>query len=116
MTWKTKTNVPKKPSLLLVGDLLYGVEDNGAATCWEAPTGKVVWTERLGGHFSASPLASADRIYYFSEEGKTTVAGTGRQFQKLAENTLGDGFMASPAVSGNALFLRGRTHLYRIEN
>ena len=40
----------------------------------------------------------------------------GRQFKKLAENTLADGFMASPAVTGKALILRTKTHLYRIEN
>jgi hypothetical protein len=38
-----------------------------------------------------------------------------REFKKLAENQLADGFMASPAVSGKALILRTKTHLYRIE-
>jgi hypothetical protein len=44
------------------------------------------------------------------------VLATGRKFKKLAENQLGDGFMASPAVSGKALFLRNRPHLYRVED
>ena len=115
VVWKTKRNAPKKPSLLLLGDLLYAVGDNGVATCWEAKTGATVWSERIGGHYSASPLAAGDRIYLFSEEGKTTVLATGREFKKLAENQLGDGFMASPAVSGDALYVRSRTHLYRLE-
>jgi outer membrane protein assembly factor BamB len=115
VAWKTNRNAPKKPSLLLLGDLLYAIEDNGVATCWEAMTGTVVWSERLGGHYSASPLAADGRVYLFSEEGKTTVLATGREFRKLAENQMGDGFMASPAVSGEALFLRDRTQLYRIE-
>jgi outer membrane protein assembly factor BamB len=115
VVWKTKQNAPKKPSLLLLGDLLYGIEDNGVVTCWEAMTGKVVWSERTGGHYSASPLAAGDRIYLFSEEGKTTVLAAGREYKKLAESQLGDGFMASPAVAGNALFLRSRSHLYRVE-
>ena len=38
-----------------------------------------------------------------------------KEFKKLAENQLGDGFMASPAVSAKALYLRSRTQLYRIE-
>jgi outer membrane protein assembly factor BamB len=112
----TRRGVPKKPSLVLVGDLLFGVEDGGVATCWEARTGRVVWNERLGGNYSASLLAGEGRVYYFSEEGKTTVvAADTRTFRKLAENQLGDGFMASPAVSGRALFLRSRSKLYRIE-
>jgi outer membrane protein assembly factor BamB len=64
---------------------------------------------------SASPLSSDGRIYFFSEDGKTPVIEAGRHFRVLAENHLEDGFMASPAIAGSALFLRTRTHLYRIE-
>ena len=48
-------------------------------------------------------------------QGETTVMKTGRAFEILAENRLESGCLASPAVSGNALFLRTKTHLYRIE-
>lgn len=115
VAWKDKHHAPKKPSLLLLDQLLYAIDDNGVVTCWEAQTGRLLWSESMGGHFTASPLAAPGRIYLFSEEGKTTVLAAGRQFRKLAENELGDGFMASAAVSGEALFLRTRTHLYRIE-
>lgn len=113
--WKSKRNVPKKPSMIVVDDLLYTIDDGGIAGCLEAKTGREVWRERLGGNFSASPLASEGRLYFFNEEGKTFVISSGREFKKLAENQLGDGFMASPAVSGRALFLRSRSHLYRVE-
>ncbi len=115
VAWRTKRNVPKKPSLLLVGDLLYTIDDNGVATCLEAETGKVVWNERIGGNYSAAPIAADGLIYFCSEEGKTTVVALGREFKKLAENTLDDGFMASPAVSGKSLVLRTKTSLYRVE-
>src|SRR5204863_1250222 len=106
----------KKPSLLLVDDLLYGIDDGGIATCLEAKTGTEVWRERIGGNYSASPIYAAGNIYLCSEEGKTTLVKAGRQFTKVSENTLPDGFMASPAEVGNALYLRTRTHLYRIED
>jgi outer membrane protein assembly factor BamB len=115
LVWKAKHNAPKKPSLTLVGEELYAIDDNGVATCWEARTGKVLWNERIGGNYSASPLAAQGRLYFFSEEGKITVVAAEREFKKLAENQLEDGFMASPAVCGQALFLRTRTHLYRVE-
>ena len=114
VVWKTKVAVPKKPSLLVAGGLLYSVEDNGTATCREPATGEVVWSQSLGGHYSASPLAVAGRIYFFSEEGKATVVAQGREFRQLAENKLGNGFMASPALSEGALFLRSRAMLYRV--
>lgn len=112
--WKVKRNVPKKPSMLLVDELLYTVDDGGIAGCLEAATGQEVWRERLGGNFSASPIEAGGRLYFFNEEGKAFVLAAGREFKKLSENQLDAGFLASPAVSGNALFLRSRTHLYRI--
>lgn len=115
VVWRSKRNVPKKPALLFLDGLLYGIDDNGVATCWEASTGNTIWNERVGGNFSASPVSAAGRIYFCSEQGKTTVIATGRKFQKLAENQLGDGFMASPAIVGNALILRSKTGLYRVE-
>ncbi|MBA2605110.1 MAG: quinonprotein alcohol dehydrogenase, partial [Acidobacteria bacterium] len=76
---------------------------------------ELVWQSRVGGTFSASPIAVNGRIYLFDEDGKTTVIEAGREFKPLAENTLDNGFMASPAVGGNALYVRTRTDVYRIE-
>lgn len=115
VVWRATKGVPNKPSLLLSGDLLYMVHDSGVVTCLEAKTGAVVWKNRVAGTYSASPIWADRRIYFFNEDGKTTVIEDGRQFKLLAENELADGFMASPAIDGRALFLRTRTHLYRIE-
>lgn len=116
VAWRVSRGVPKKPSLLLVDDLLYMIADAGVASALDAATGAVVWTARVGGSFSASPVWADGRVYLFSEEGKTTVIEAGRQFKVLAESELDGGFMASPAVDGKAFFLRTKTHLYRIED
>jgi outer membrane protein assembly factor BamB len=115
VVWKSRRNVPRKPSLQLHGDLLFGIDDGGMASCLEARTGREMWRERVGGNYSASPLCAEDRIYFFSEEGKTTVIAADRQFRVLAENQLEEGFMASPAVCDRSLILRTRTSLYRVE-
>ena len=60
-------------------------------------------------------MAAEGRVYFFSEDGKTTVIEAGRAFKVLAENALDDGIMASPAIDGRALYVRTRTHLYRLE-
>ena len=109
------STIPKKPSPIIHDGLLYICSDSGIATCMEAATGKEVWKARLGGNYSSSLIRSGNRIYAFSEDGKGVIFSTGREFKLLGENTLPDGFMASPAVSGDALILRTRTNLYRIE-
>lgn len=107
--------VPEEPSPLLVDGLLYLVSNQGIVTCFEAATGEVVWTERLAGNYLASPIYADGRLYFFNTRGRTTVLKAGRETEVLAENELDAGFKASPAVYGNALFLRTMTHLYRIE-
>ncbi len=107
-------DVPLTPSPVVLDGLLYMLADHGALTCMEAATGKTVWREMLGGNYLASPIYDGERIYFFGASGKATVLRAGRTFEKLAENKLDDGFMASPAVAGDALILRTKTHLYRI--
>lgn len=116
--WKVTKNVPNRPSPVLVDDLLFMVDqDGGVVTCLEAKTGREVWRERLPGpgNHSASPTYADGRLYFFNERGLGIVLAAGRKFQVLAENKLDEGFMASPAVAGRALYLRTKTHLYRIE-
>ena len=116
VVWKVKIQAPAQPSPLLVGERIYMInDDTGIATCLEAKTGKEVWKEKIGGPFSASPLFADGRIYFCDRVGKTIVVEPGDAYKMLATNTLEDGFMASPAVSGKALILRGKKFLYRIE-
>ena len=115
VVWKLDENVPFRSSPVLVGDLLYMVNDGGILTCLEATTGKAVWSERLREKHSASPLYADGRIYLLSEKGKIRVIKPGRTFEVLAVNELDDSFFASPAVVGKSLLLRTKTNLYRIE-
>jgi outer membrane protein assembly factor BamB len=114
VVWKARRNVPKKPSLLLVNDLVFALDDGGIASCLDAKTGAEIWRERVSGNYSASPIYAAGRIYCFSEEGKCTVLQASREFKVLAENFLPDGFMASPAAVEGELYLRTRTALFRV--
>jgi len=115
IVWKARKNMPQRSSLLLIGDLLFGMTHRGHAVCLEAKTGKVVWEQRIGGAYSASPLYADGRIYMFNERRGTTVIQPARKYKVLAANRLDGRIMASPAIAGKAIFLRTDTHLYRIE-
>lgn len=116
IAWKIEKVAPTKPSPLVVGDLLFMVNDTGIAFCFDARTGEKKWQERLDGKFSASPVYAAGHVYFCGENGKTSVVAAKPEFELVAENRLDDGFQASPAVAGGQLFLRTRSHLYCIGN
>lgn len=114
--WTSGQANPNKPSPVLVEGLLFLITDKGGvASCLDAKTGEQVWTKRLGGNFSASLLYAAGRIYACDQDGKTFVFKPGREFEQLAENELDDGLMASPIAVDKTLYLRTKSHLYRIE-
>ena len=108
-------NIPRKPIQIVHRDRIYTVDDGGVASCLNRLSGEALWRERIGGNYSSTPLLVGDRLYFQNEEGKTTVVAAADEFKVLAENELESGYMASPAVDGNALILRTKTHLYRIE-
>lgn len=115
VVWKSDRQIPQKPSVLLVGDHLYLVNDAGIATALDAKTGKEVWRERLNGKFAASPLYADGRIYACGQEGKVTVFAPDDKFKSLAVNEMPDGIMASPAAVGSELYIRTESQLVRIE-
>ncbi len=114
VAWKATKQVPHRPSPLVVGDELYMITDGGVATCLDVLTGDQRWTQRMPGKYSSSPLSVDGKIYFCSEEGKTTVIRPGTEYTELAQNHLDGQLMASPAVVGNKLLLRSDKALYRI--
>jgi outer membrane protein assembly factor BamB len=115
VVWQLDRNAPKTPSLVASDGLVYSVSDDGIALCVEAESGEIVYRQRLGGSFSASPMMAAGHIYFTSEQGVTTVVRAGRKFEQVAENDLGERSLASLAVVDDALILRTDDALYRIE-
>ena len=116
VAWTLRRAAPLTPSPLLAGGELYVVNDAGIATCLDAKTGETFWIQRLGGggEYSASPVFAEGRIYFLSEGGVATVVAAGREFRKLATNTLEGDTLASMALSGGSIFIRTDSHLYRI--
>ncbi len=114
VAWQYNKAAPKKPSVLLHGDLLFMIDDGGVAACLDAKTGGEIWKERIGGNFSASPILVDGRIYLFDENGKGTVIAAESTFKVISSNELETGCMGSPAVSGDLLIVRTKKALYGI--
>ena len=115
IAWRVKKSVPNIPSPILVGDEIVMVSDKGVATCLDADSGDVRFSERLGGNFCSSPLYADGRIWVGNREGQTFILTPGKEFHVEATNQLDGEIMATPIAVGPALFLRTDKAVYRIE-
>jgi outer membrane protein assembly factor BamB len=118
VAWTLDRDTPYVPSPLLYDGVLYFLKtNNGLVSAYEAKTGKPLYQlkrlEKAPNVFS-SPVGAAGRVYIAGRDGTTVVLRHGPEFEVLAENTLDDGFDASPALVDNEIFLRGYKYLYAI--
>ncbi len=112
IAWKARAGATYTCSPVCDGRRYWFVEDNGWGNCLDAATGKRLWRERMDGNFRASLLAGDGKVYFTSLEGVVTVVRAGPAFEVLARNDLGESIVATPAVAGGELFIRGEKHLY----
>jgi outer membrane protein assembly factor BamB len=119
IAWSTARGVSYTPSPLLHEGHLYFVSDAGLLSNLDARTGQPHYQQqRLPKPyaFKASPVGAAGKLYLATEEGDVVVIRLGETFEVLATNTLGDqSFIASPVIVDGAIYLRSRTHLFRID-
>lgn len=114
VAWTIDKYVPHNPSMVVVGDEIYFVADNGLLTCADAKTGAVHYQERCTGPISASILYADGKLYLQDEKGVGFVVKPGKAFQVLAKNDLGERSLASYAVVDNDLLIRTEGHLWRV--
>jgi outer membrane protein assembly factor BamB len=119
VAWSSPRGSPFVPSGIVVGDLLYLVNDmQSILTVYEAATGTLVYQDRLGvairEGFSASPVHVNGKIYFTNDDGQTFVVEHGRAFKLLHVNELGERTLASPALVDGTWYWRTATTLRAI--
>lgn len=117
VAWKYSKGTAYVPSPILYGDYLYLTTDRGILTCLDAKTGEVKYE---GGRipipatFTASPVAFDGKILLTSEDGDTFIVKAGPKHEILGTNSIGEPVYASPAISGQRIFIRGEKNLIAI--
>ena len=110
----SKFKAPYVPCMIAKDDLVFCMYDRGFASCIDAATGEIHWTERTGAEFSGSPVRVNDHIYCIDERGVVWVFAAHSEYKLLAKNDLGEPSRSTPAVAGGRMYLRTDSHLISI--
>ncbi len=110
--WKSPNYRTGYSSALFYDGRIYAaIPATGIVYSLDATTGKAVWNEKIPGKgkqtFSASPVAGDGKVYVVTESGTVAVfkAG-GAEAELLGTSEVGEELLATPAISGGAVFIR----------
>ncbi len=117
VAWMETNAAPYNPSALVTEGRFYVVWDFGFLSCRSAKTGAELYSkQRLktdgAASFTASPWSYRGRVFCLSEDGETFVVPVGDKYELERVNALGEMCMATPAISGDRLFIRTLSKLY----
>ncbi len=113
--WKYTKTTPYIPSALVVGGIVYVINDGGILMGFDAQTGDLIKRDRMRdatGQYYASPIAAGDRIILASLQGKLTVVQSGKEFSVLGTTDLGESIVATPSIQDGKLFVRTRKQIF----
>ncbi len=118
IVWTNQRGNSYTPSPVLADGKLYMLTDSGMLSCLDAKTGQAHYSQQRFGkayNFKSSPVAANGKLYMASENEDVIVVKMGEQFEILATNTMPDEtFIATPAIAGGDIYLRGQQTLYCI--
>jgi outer membrane protein assembly factor BamB len=121
VAWYQRLGGAYMPTPVLVDGQVYVLYDRGLFGAFDAKTGEVVYSKKRlpkGGNFTASPWAYRGHIFCLAEDGQTHVIKAGPEFEVALVNPPLDEkfFMATPAIVGDTLLIRGSSKLYAIRD
>lgn len=106
LKFEIKRAAPYVPTPVAKGESLYLWADNGIVSCLDLVSGELVWSERVGGNVSSSPVIAGDKLIGVSENGVVTIVSASRSFQKLGSIELGDTIRSTPTLGEDYILLR----------
>jgi outer membrane protein assembly factor BamB len=118
--WHTpRKRIRDVSSPIVVGKYLFAIDMKGLATTYDATSGAELWSQRIAGAFTASPVEASGLIYLNDEAGQTLVIRPGPKLDLLARNSLGDHsdelFRASLAPIDGRIYFRSSRALYCVD-
>ena len=103
-------------SPVVIGKRVYTISRTVLASA-DIFSGELKWQTRLSDAKSiwSSPVVAGNNLFIFTEEGKCLVVELGDEKGEILEsNDLGESVLGSPAVSGNAMYVRSVSSLWKI--
>lgn len=112
--WEGFDYLSDVPSPIATNDLLIVVTSYGVVVCHNAKTGEIYWEHEFSNGFYASPVLVGDKVYLIDRDGIMHIFKAQKTYEMIAEPSLGEQVVSSPAFADGQLFIRAEDHLFCI--
>ena len=104
--------IKPSPSPIADDKNLYIINSAGVLNCYAAENGDLQWQVRVGGKYWASPVLAGKHIYAVNDGGTLSVVNL--DGEKVSSYKFDGNVLGSPAISDEAIFVRGVTKLWKV--
>jgi len=112
--WDAFRMRPGAPSPIVCDGRVYALA-GAILKCADAKTGELLWQLRLKGQHWATPVVAGGHMYCINYDGEAHVVKLGgAKGEIVGKSTFGERIHASPAVGGEAMFVRSDKHMWKI--
>ena len=115
VVWESSKLGPGSASSVIHEDRIYVLNRAGVLTAAELTTGTQLWQSRVGGQYWASPVAAGNHLYCFDADGVARVVDLSAEGKVVHTCDFAEPILGTPAIAGNALYVRGEKHLWKFE-
>lgn len=106
--------LPYVPIPVAHGKLVFLWSDAGVVSCYQVDSWKLLWRERVGGKYFASPIRVGENIFCPSREGEMVVLAAAPEYRLVARCPMPEGTHATPAVAEGMMFVRTYGQLFAV--
>ncbi|MBN1798214.1 MAG: PQQ-binding-like beta-propeller repeat protein [Spirochaetales bacterium] len=115
IVWQAYDDLPDASSPAAGNGHLFVATAYGVVTCYDTGRGDVLWQHEFEEGSYSSPVIVGDLVYLLNRAGTMYIFRAGSEFELLAAPELGEPSDCTPAFVNNRIYIRGRNHLFCIE-
>jgi outer membrane protein assembly factor BamB len=114
LLWESDEYLSDIPSPVATDKYLFLATSYGVLACYDAQNGTKYWEKEMGTDVFSSPVIADGKLFVLDKNGIMHIIKIDKEYVSLAQNTLGEKSVCTPAFTNGHIYLRGDKNLYCI--
>jgi outer membrane protein assembly factor BamB len=113
--WEDYSYLSDVPSPVATDKHLFVATSYGLVACFDNLSGEMLWEAEFDNSIYASPMIAEGKVFLLDKQGIMHIFEAGESYQHIADCSLGEGSVCTPAFADGSIYIRGENHLFCIK-